>query len=92
MSSNESPKDLPTGAVLALNEGRLNDALRLYREAHRVGPQEARDAIDRYLELHPPLRERIRSQRARSRRRVLSWLVAVLGAGLVLALTLLQQH
>lgn len=90
MSSDPNDRDLPTEALLALNEGRLLDAIRLYREAHGLGLKEAKDAIDRYLALHPALGEQIRSRQQQQRRRVLAWLAA-LGAGIALALALLQR-
>lgn len=89
MSSKTGNRDLPTGAVLALDEGRLTEAIRLYRDAHGVGLKEAREVIEQYLELHPPLRAQLRAQAARQRRRMLTWLAA-LGAGLALALALLR--
>lgn len=89
MSLQTGTRDLPTDAVLALNEGRLIDAIRLYRNAHGVGLKEAREAIEEYLELHPPLRARLRAQMARQRRRIVAWLAA-LGVGLALALALLR--
>lgn len=89
MSSKPANRDLPTGAVLALDEGRLIEAIRLYRDAHGVTLKEAKAAVEEYLELHPPLRAQLRAQAARQRRRILTWLAA-LGAGLALALTLLR--
>jgi ribosomal protein L7/L12 len=74
----------PLGAVSALQNGRMIDAVKIVREAHGGGLKEAKDAVDRYIASDSLLRSRFEAARAEARKGVRLWAIALaMLAGLV---------
>ncbi|MGB8434163.1 MAG: ribosomal protein L7/L12 [Burkholderiales bacterium] len=74
----------PLGAVSALQNGRMIDAVKIVRLAHGVGLKDAKDAVDRYVASDPLLRSRFEAARAEARKGVRLWAIALaMLAGLV---------
>jgi len=73
---------LTTDAILALEKGRVIEAIRIVREYSGLGLKEAKEVVDRYLAEHPELRERARPAQS-------SPAIALLVAGLLAGVALL---
>ncbi len=74
----------PLGAVSALQNGKMIDAVKIVREAHGVGLKEAKEAVDRYIASDSLLRSRFDAARAEVRKGVRLWAIAfAMLAGLV---------
>jgi ribosomal protein L7/L12 len=72
---------LPLAAIVALQEGKLIEAIRHTREARALGLKESKDAVERYLCANPASREQFRIA-ARANRRF-PWLAVMIVAALV---------
>jgi len=75
----QSPDDeaMPLAAVSALQNGKLIEAIRIVREARRIGLKDAKDAVDRYLASDPLMRSRVDAANAESRRAARLWAIAL---------------
>jgi ribosomal protein L7/L12 len=67
--------ELPTAAHLALQEGRLIDAIKIVREAKGIGLAEAKARIDAAVAADPALSERVAQQRKKQRTRWIVWVL-----------------
>ena len=73
--------ELPLAAIVALQEGKLIEAIRQTREARGLGLKEAKDAIERYLLANPASREQFQVATRANRR--FPWLAVLIVAALV---------
>jgi hypothetical protein len=80
-------RPLPTAVHLALQDGRIIDAIRLLREQSGGDLASARARIDREIAADPLLRERFAEQRRRSRRKLI--VIVLVADALLLAVALL---
>ncbi|MDA1075943.1 MAG: ribosomal protein L7/L12 [Proteobacteria bacterium] len=67
-ASATSDQDIPYAAILALEEGRLIDAIKAMRETHGL---ELKITVERYLEEHPELHARYKAASSASFQRTL---------------------
>lgn len=70
---NSAPQ-IPTAAILALQEGNRIQAIKLTREALGVGLKESVLAVDRYLTANPALKLKFDEAWRQQRRRTGSWM------------------
>jgi len=68
---------MPLAAVSALQNGKLIEAVRVVRQARRIGLKDAKDAVERYLASEPLIRSRFDAANAESRRTALLWAIAL---------------
>lgn len=67
---------LPAAAVVAVNRGRLLEAIRITRESETgLGLKEARERVEAYVAQDPMLKERVQQQQADTRRRIVRWVI-----------------
>jgi ribosomal protein L7/L12 len=81
--------EIPLSAVVALQEGKLVEAVRLTREAGGLQLKEAYDAVNAYLAANPAAREQYRSAKGSLGswpRRLMAVAVVLLAAAMVLKL------
>jgi hypothetical protein len=76
--------DLPTGAVEALWQGNVIQAIKAVRRERNIGLKEAKDAVDAYIASQPALKKKMDEVLATAQQRFIRWLVGflVLAAGL----------
>lgn len=68
-------EELPSPVVEALSRGRTIEAVKLLREARKIGLKEAKDAVDRYVSGQPELRRKLAAAQAEAWRGLLRWSV-----------------
>jgi len=69
---------LPAAAVVAINRGRLIEAIRITREAEEgLGLAEAKERVEAYVAKDPMLKARIDLQRAETKRRLVRWVIVI---------------
>ncbi len=79
-------KPLPIEATLAINDGKVIDAIKLVRSAEGLDLVQAKARVDRYLEGNPALKEKIDEVRRDARRQLIRKVLlfdAVLVAALI---------
>lgn len=76
------PPDLPAAALQALERGQMIEAIKLTREATGLGLNESKEAVDAWLQDHPPPAQPLADPQQRSRNGW--WLALVIGLGLLL--------
>jgi ribosomal protein L7/L12 len=64
-------KPLPIDAMLAINDGKLIEAIKLVQSAEGVDLFQAKARVDRYLEGNPALKEKIDEVRRDARRQLI---------------------
>lgn len=69
---------MPTEAVIALQKGKLIDAVKAFRERNGRGLKDSKEAIERYLDEHPLTKRQFRESAARERTRVGKIILVVL--------------
>jgi hypothetical protein len=67
--------ELPVAAHLALQEGRLIDAIKILREAEGIGLADAKARIDAAIAADPALHERVAQQRKKRRMGLIVWVL-----------------
>ena len=65
---------IPTAAILALQEGNKIQAIKLTREALGIGLKESVLAVDRHLTANPTLKARFDEAYTQQRRKAGSWM------------------
>jgi len=77
------PSDLPKGAVEALWQGNVIEAIKVVRQNRNIGLKEAKDVVDAYIASQPALKKKIDQVLATAQQRFIRWLVGflVLAAG-----------
>jgi len=69
---------LPAAAVVAINRGRLIEAIRITREAEEgLGLAEAKERVEAYVAKDPMLKARIDLQQAETKRRLVRWVIVI---------------
>jgi hypothetical protein len=68
MKQQASDNPLPIAVSLAINDGKVIEAIKLLRDAEGIDLVGAKARIDRYLESNPAVREKIEEVRKDSRR------------------------
>ena len=68
---------IPPSAVAALQAGRKIEAIKLVREADGIGLKEAKDAVERYVALHPELQAQIAMQNLEVGKKFWGWVLFV---------------
>jgi ribosomal protein L7/L12 len=61
-------KPLPIEVSLAINDGKILEAIKLLREAEGLDLMGAKAQIDRYLQANPAVREKVEEARKEARR------------------------
>lgn len=87
-TSGGSSSVVATEAVVALQKGKLIDAVKAFRERNGGGLKDAKEAVERYLDEHPLTKRQFREAALRDRRRIGMIILALLVAlalGYVLA-------
>jgi ribosomal protein L7/L12 len=64
-------KPLPIEATLAINDGKVIDAIKLVRSAEGLDLVQAKARVDRYVEANPALKDQIDAQRRESRNKLI---------------------
>ncbi len=77
MSSSNRQPPLPSSALLALDEGRLIDAIKAVREVERLGLAEAQLRVSSYVSTQPQLQERLKQRAAEVRKTIVKWVLIV---------------
>ena len=75
--SSQMSEELPPPVVEALSQGRTIEAIKLLREARKIGLKEAKDAVDQYLSARPELKRKLATVQAEAGRGLLRWAVAI---------------
>ncbi len=88
---NPGEVQLTTDAVMALENGKVIEAIKLVRESTGLGLKESKDAVDRYLASRPELQERVRASGADGSRVAVLALALMLLAGAVIAFLLSRR-
>jgi hypothetical protein len=70
--------DLPKGAVEALWQGNVIEAIKVVRQDRNIGLQEAKDAVDAYIASEPALKKKIDQVLATTQQRFIRWLIGFL--------------
>jgi hypothetical protein len=70
-------KPLPLEAIALLGEGRLIEALKVVRQAEKVGLREAKARVDAHLVRDPMMRVQIETVQKEARRKFFFWFVLV---------------
>ena len=84
---------MPVGAVAALQNGHLIEAIRKYREHNGSGLKDAKEAVEQYLERTPHVHQQFREAAKRNgapARRIL-WTLMIIGLFIFVYLVL-QEH
>jgi ribosomal protein L7/L12 len=82
---------IPLVAISALQDGKLIDAIRLTRDATRLGLKESKGAVERYLADHPMARDQFREAvRRNSRPLRTAFFLALIVAAVVVAVRALS--
>jgi len=69
---------LPAAAVVAINRGRLIEAIRITREAEEgLGLAGAKERVEAYVAKDPMLKARIDLQQAETKRRLVRWVIVI---------------
>jgi ribosomal protein L7/L12 len=64
-------KPLPIEATLAINDGKVIDAIKLVRSAEGLDLVQAKARVDRYIEDNPALKDKIDEMRRESRNKLI---------------------
>jgi ribosomal protein L7/L12 len=64
-------KPLPIEATLAINDGKVIDAIKLVRSAEGLDLVQAKARVDRYIEDNPTLKDKIDELRRESRNKLI---------------------
>jgi hypothetical protein len=75
-----SDEELPSAALIALNQGKMIEAIKVLRVERNLGLKEAKDQVDAYLRAHPDLRTQYDGARAEGNRGGLLWLIVIIVA------------
>ena len=59
-ASTPSADTMPSNALSALQNGRLIDAIKHYRQHNRTGLKEAKEAVERYLNDNPSVKQQFK--------------------------------
>jgi hypothetical protein len=70
-------RPLPVEAATLLTEGLVIDAIKVVRQAERLGLKEAKDRVDAHIARDPMLRVQIETQRREVRRKFFLWFLLV---------------
>jgi hypothetical protein len=70
---------MPVDADIALQNGKLVEAIKLFREKHDIGLKDAKEAVEKYLEQNLVTRKRFKNTSARERKRVITIVFMLLG-------------
>jgi hypothetical protein len=70
--------DLPKGAVEALWQGNVIEAIKVVRQEWNIGLKEAKDAVDTYIASEPALKKKIDQVLATAQQRFIRWLIGFL--------------
>ena len=62
---------IPLAAILALQKGRLIDAIRHVREASGLGLKDSKDCVEAYLERNPQIRAQFNSEASAQMKRLI---------------------
>ena len=74
----EQDGSLPADAIVALNQGRFIDAIKLTREAEQgLGLAAAKERVEAYVANDPMLKAQVEQQRAETRRRLVRWVLVI---------------
>ncbi|KPJ78969.1 MAG: hypothetical protein AMJ58_12940 [Gammaproteobacteria bacterium SG8_30] len=74
----EQDGSLPAAAIVALNQGRFIDAIKLTREAEQgLGLAAAKERVEAYVAKDPMLKAQVEQQRAETRRRLVRWVLVI---------------
>ena len=68
---------LPTAAALAVNDGRLIEAIKIMRETERLDLSAAKARVDAYVAADPRLAEATANRQREAKRRLIVWVVAI---------------
>lgn len=86
MSASRQLPSLPAAALLALDEGRLIEAIKIVRESERLDLTAAKARVDACVAADPRLQERMQQAQRDRRRALIKWALmvdAVLLAGIL---------
>ena len=70
--SEASSPIMPTEAVVALQKGKLIDAIKAFREKNGHGLKDSKEAVEQYLDEHPLTKQQFNEAASKERRRVLN--------------------
>ena len=70
-------RPLPLEAATLLTEGRVIEAIKVTRQAERLGLKEAKDRVDAHIARDPMLRVQIETQQRATRRKFFLWFLLV---------------
>jgi ribosomal protein L7/L12 len=73
-----SARPLPPAAILALQQGRKIEAIKILRSEQPMGLKEAKDAVDTYVRTQPQLQQALVAVQARATRAALLVLLVAL--------------
>lgn len=82
--------DIPLAAILALQKGRLIDAIKLTREASGLGLKASKECVEAYLELNPQILAQFKSEASAQRKRLISKVSTILMIALLALLAYLS--
>ena len=76
----QSDEELPSGALVALHQGKIIEAIKVLRVERNLGLKEAKDKVEAYLRAHPDVRTQYDGARAEGNRGGLLWLIVIVAA------------
>lgn len=82
--------DLPKGAVEALWQGNVIQAIKVVRQERNIGLKEAKDAVDAYIASQPGLKKKIDQVLATAQQRFIRWLIGFLVLAVGIALLVMR--
>ena len=77
-NDNEDGPALPAAAIVAINQGRMIDAIRIVRESvPGLGLKEAKDLVEDYAGRDPMLKAQLEQRRADARRKLIKTFLVI---------------
>ena len=78
-----STEQLPSAAIAALHQGNKIEAIKIVRRERGIGLEEAKDAVDLYVQGDALLQSKFAAAQAGSKRRFLIWTAALVVLALI---------
>ena len=76
MTTTNRPPALPTAALLALEDGRLIEAIKVIREVEHLDLRAAKERVEAYAATNPALQARIAESLKATRKKIRGWVLA----------------
>ncbi|MCB1931651.1 MAG: ribosomal protein L7/L12 [Candidatus Accumulibacter sp.] len=80
---NHNDPELPSEAIAALTRGSKIDAIKSVRAAHALGLKEAKEIVERFIEMNPRLKTQMAVANWENARNAFRWLLLVAAVGLL---------